>query len=108
MLILADAGDTVIDTNLADVTVSEAACEVIPEKPAVTVVVPSARDVASPFEPDVLLMVAIPVSEEIQVTDDVKSCVVLSVKVPMAMNCWVCPRARLWFVGVTAIDCRTG
>jgi hypothetical protein len=90
------------------VTVSVAAFEVIPEKFAVIVVVPSARDVASPFEPGVLLMVATPVSEEFQVTDDVRSSVVLSEKVPVAMNGWVCPRAMLWFAGVTAIDSSTG
>jgi hypothetical protein len=42
-----------------------------------------------------------------QVTEDDISSVVLSVKVPMAINCWVFPREVLWFVGVTAIDTKT-
>lgn len=107
MLISAEAGDTVIDTNLAGVTASVATLEIIPEKSAVTVVVPTATAVASPFVPDVLLIVAIPVSEEFQVTDVVISRLLLSEKVPMAVNSWVCPRAMLWFAGVTAIDPKT-
>ena len=86
MLISAEAGDTVIDTNLAGVTVSVAALEAMPEKLAVIVVVPSEKDVASPFVPDVLLIVAIPVTEEFHITDVVISRVVLSEKVPMAVN----------------------
>lgn len=108
MLMSAEAGDTLIDSNLAGVTVSVAALEAMLEKLAVIVVVPSERDVASPFEPDVLLIVATLMSEEFQVTSDVKSCVVLSVNVPVAMNGWVFPRATLWFAGVTAIDFSTG
>jgi hypothetical protein len=85
--------------------------EVIPEKLAVMVLVPSALDVANPLEPDVLLIVATPVFKEFQVTNDDKSCVELSVNVPIAMNCWVCPRAMLavlWFAGVLAsIDLST-
>jgi len=108
MLISAEAGDTVINTNLAGVTVSVAALEAMPEKLAVIVVVPSEKDVASPFVPDVLLIVAIPVTEEFHITDVVISRVVLSEKVPMAVNSWVCPRAMLWFAGVTVIDCKTG
>lgn len=107
MLISAEAGDTVIDTNLAGVTASVATLEVIPEKSAVMVVVPTATAVASPFVPVELLIAAIPVSEEFQVTDVVISRVVLSEKVPMAVNGWVCPRAMLWFAGVTAIDPKT-
>jgi hypothetical protein len=52
-------------------------------------------------------MVAIPVSEEFQVTDDVRSSVMPSEKVPVAKNCWVCPRAMLWLAGVTSIDSST-
>jgi len=52
-------------------------------------------------------MVAIPVFEEFQITDDVRFRVVPSEKVPVAVNGWVCPRAMLWFTGVTAIDSKT-
>jgi hypothetical protein len=107
MKLLAEMGVTAIDTNSAGVIINVAVFEAIPEKLAVIVVVPSATDVANPFEPDVLLMVATPIFDEPQVTDDVMSCVVWSVKVPVAINCWVSPRAMLWFTGVTAIDTKT-
>ncbi len=53
-------------------------------------------------------MVAILVFEEFQVTDDVRFSVEPSEKVPVAVKSWVCPRAMLWFAGVTAIDSSTG
>jgi hypothetical protein len=65
------------------------------------VVVPSLFDVASPFKPAVLLIVATPVLVELQATDDVRSCTVVSENVPIAVNCLVLPRAMLVFVGVT-------
>ena len=55
-----------------------------------------------------MLMVAFPVSEEFQVTDDVISSVVPSEKIPVAMNCWGNPSAMLWLDGVTSIDSSTG
>ena len=61
-----EAGATVMDTNAALAIVKVALFEVIPEKPAVMVVVPSATGVATPFVPDVLLIVATPVSDESQ------------------------------------------
>ncbi len=75
-----------MDTSTVGVIVKVALFEVIPEKLAVMVVVPSALDVANPLEPDVLLIVATPVFEEFQITNDDKSCVESSVNVPMAMN----------------------
>src|SRR4030095_12374797 len=101
---LADAGVIAIDTSSAGVIINVAILEVIPEELALIVVVPSARDVASPFEPDVLLMIATPIFDELQVTEEVIFCVVLSVKVPVAINCSVSPRAVVLFVRVTAID----
>ncbi len=62
---------------------------------------------ATPLEPDVLLIVAIPMSDEFQVTSDVKSCVVLSVNVPVAMKCTVVPKGTVVLVGVVAIDVST-
>jgi hypothetical protein len=67
--ILAETGFISIEASTACVTVSV----VDPEKPAeeaVIVVEPALTDVASPFEPDVLLMVATPAFEEFQVTDE--------------------------------------
>ena len=55
-----------------------------PSKLAVMVVVPVTSVVASPLEPFVLLIVATAVLEELQVTEVVISCVVLSEYVPVA------------------------
>lgn len=70
-------GDRVINRSSAGVTDSTAAFEVIPSKDAVMFVVPSARAVARPADPAALLIVAIEVSLEVQVTDAVMSSVVL-------------------------------
>ena len=64
------------------------------------VVVPVAR---LPTEPR-LFMVAVTGLEEPQRTDSVRSSVLLSLKVPVAVNCFVVPTAMLEFAGVTAID----
>lgn len=71
-------GVTPIDTRVAGVTVSG----VEPETPpscALMVVEPCAAVVARPFEPLALLTVAVPVADELQVTADVRFCVVPSV-----------------------------
>ena len=104
---LTDAGVTLMDTSSAGVTVSEALFEVTPERLAVMVVVPSAWDLASPFEPVTLLIIATAVSEEFQVTDDVMLSWVPSEKVPVAINCRGSPRATLWLDGVTSMDSST-
>lgn len=65
--------------------------------PAVT---PEARPVA--------LIVAVPGADELQLTDALTSCVLPSVKVPMASNCWVVPEARVVPEGETVINERAG
>ena len=66
---------------------------------------PTCNEVASPLEPSAaLLMVATVVSEELQVTEDVRFCVEKSEYVPMAINCCFVPRAILGLTGVTAMD----
>src|SRR5207245_11717305 len=77
--------------------------------PTVAVVVmglPAATDVAKPCEPPALLIVATAVLDELQVTWVVRSCVVKSLKVPVAVNCRVIPFAIPGSVGVTAIVTR--
>src|SRR5207247_9047036 len=64
--------------------------------------VPTRR--SSALDPPALLIVATAVLDELQVTWVVRSCVVLSLKVPVAVNCRVVPFAMLGFVGVTAIE----
>ena len=71
------AGVIAMDTSVAAVTVSVVDPDMLPDV-AVIVVEPAATDVARPLEPAALLMVATPVVNEFQVTDVVRSCVVLS------------------------------
>ncbi len=47
-----------------------------------------------------------PAAEELHSTDAVMSCVLVSLKVPVAVNCLVVPMAMLGFAGVTAIETR--
>jgi hypothetical protein len=73
-----------------------------PETPlsaAVIVVVPVDPAVASP----VLLMLATLVAEEVHVTDDVTSLLLLSPNVPVAVNCWVPLNATVGLAGDTVI-----
>lgn len=106
MDMLAEAGLMVMDVSTAAVTVSVVVPEMAP-KVAVMMVEPVPTDVASPFEPDVLLIVATPVFEEFQVTKEETSWVVLSESVAIAMNCWVVPSTMLGFTGVTVIEVMT-
>ena len=77
-----------MDTSVAAVTVNiESPNMRVVGSVALIVVVPTAFEVASPLEPTALLMVAEAMCEGIQVTDVVRSCVVLSVYVPVAINC---------------------
>jgi hypothetical protein len=104
--ILAEAGLMAMDVSTAAVTVSVVVPEMVP-KVAVMMDEPVPADVASPFEPNALLMVATPVFEEFQVTDEETSWVVLSDNVAIAMNCRVVPITMLGFTGVTVIEVMT-
>jgi len=79
-------GETVRDTSVADVTVRVVVTETLPDV-AVMVAVPVAMAVALPLLPVVLLMVATDEADELQITKVVRSWVVLSEKVPVALNC---------------------
>ncbi len=69
-------GVTAMDNSMAGVTVSVVVPWIVPDV-AVIVVDPVATEVANPLDPPALLIAATPVSEELQVTDAVKSWVVL-------------------------------
>ena len=97
------SGVTAIETSVADVTVSLAEPETFPDV-AVMIVLPAATDATIPLEPAALLIVATDVARELHVTDPVRSCVELSVNVPIAVNCSAVPGAMLGDVDVTAID----
>jgi hypothetical protein len=77
--------------------------EILPEV-AVIVVGPGVTEAANPFEPAALLIVATDLDEEPQVTDVVRSRVVLSEYVPVALNCCVVPKAIRGLAGVTSIE----
>ena len=65
-----------METSVASVMVRDVVPEMLPDV-AVIIVAPAATDVASPLDPDALLMVAAE-PDELQVTAPVKSCVVSS------------------------------
>ncbi len=62
--------------------------------------VPVPTAVASPA----VLIVATVVVNELQVTESVRFCVLVSLNVPVAVNCCVVPLGIEGLVGVTAID----
>src|SRR4029077_18907238 len=99
-------GVTWIDASVAAVTASDTAGDTIPPRVALTLVDPMPAAGASPVEPDALLIVATAGSEDDQVTVWVRSDVVLSVYVPVAVNCCVRPFAMLALGGATWIDTR--
>src|SRR5881409_113264 len=65
---------------------------------------PTATPVARPAG----LIVATPMAVEVHCTELVTSCVVPSVSIPVATNCWVRPLGIAVISGVILIDCRTG
>ena len=92
-------GVTVSDTSVADVTLSEAVPLTDPDL-AVIVVDPTAAVVARPAR----LMVATLVAEDAQLAEDVRSWVLPSEYVPVALNWAVVPFAIDGLAGDTAID----
>jgi hypothetical protein len=97
------AGVTAIDTRLGAVTVSVAEPLIAPEA-AVMVAVPLPTEVAIPL----VFTVATDVAVELQVPDVVRFCLLPSVNVPVAVNCWVRPSGIEAEDGVTAIVTSTG
>lgn len=96
-----DCGAMEMLTGIAAVTVSVAGT-VIPENDAVipTVPVPEPVLVATPE----LLIVAISVLADTHVADFVRSCVLLSLYVPVAVKAWDCPKAIVGFAGLIVIE----
>src|SRR5271154_1854511 len=94
------AGVTAIDCSVAAVTVRSVE-PLIDDDVAEIVEVPTPAPLARPAA----LIVAVVVVPEDQVTLDVRFCVVPSLNVPVAVNCWVAPLVIEGFAGVTAIDC---
>ena len=78
------SGPMEMDVKVADVTL-KTELPVIPLKVAETVALPDDIPVAFPFKAALFSIVAIPVSDELQVTSLVKSWVLPSEKVPVAL-----------------------
>jgi hypothetical protein len=95
------AGVTAIERSAAGATVRVVEPMTEPDF-AVIVVAPGATLVASP----VLLMVATVLADEVQAAELVRSWVVPSLYVPVAVNCCFSPNAMEGFVGVTEIVAR--
>ncbi len=96
-------GVTSIDWRVAAVTVSTP----VPEREpvfALIVVCPTARPVTNPLEPAALLTAATALDNELQITDAVISCRVLSAKIPVAVNCCRVPREMLEVKGDTSME----
>jgi hypothetical protein len=93
------AGVTLIETKAAAVTVSVVLPEMLPET-ALIVVEPALTVLAKPA----VLTVATVEAEELQVTDDVRFCWLLSVYVPVAVNCSGVPTSTDGFAGVRLIE----
>lgn len=98
------AGWTLIETRIALVTLSVVEPLTLPES-ALMVVLPTDRAVVRPGDP-ALAMEATEASEEDQLTVLVSTCVLPSVKVPVATNCCVSPRGSEGLAGVTAMETR--
>lgn len=79
-------GVTVIEVKVALVTVKDAAPDRVANS-AVTVAGPGVIPVASPLVGDALLTVATEAGDEVQFTEPVRFCVVLSENTPTALNC---------------------
>jgi hypothetical protein len=97
-------GLTAIESRMASVTRRVVEPEMVPTA-ARTVVVPTESPVARPGEP-ALAIDATTGSVDDQVTVEVNTCVLPSLKVPVAMNCCVNPRGMEGAAGVTASDTR--
>ena len=70
------------------------------------VVEPALMGVTRPLEPEALLMAAMVLFEDLQVTWVVRSWVDASEKFPVAVNCWDAPRKIVALPGVIVMDVR--
>jgi len=98
----AGLGEIEIDSTTAGVTINVELPDTDPDV-AVMIVEPMVTEVASPEVAFTVAMVAVP---EDQVALVVRSAVLVSLNVPVAVNSCVSPFARLGFDGVTAIETR--
>lgn len=100
---LGSVGVMVSEVSVAGVTES-VAVPTCPEKNAVIVALPAATPVASPLLPTMSLTVAIDAGDDVHEADCVRSCVLPSANVPMALNCASVCCATLALAGVICSD----
>src|ERR1035437_1460019 len=91
------------DPVVAEVTIKDVEPFIVPEA-ALIVVVPTAAAVANPE----VFTVAAGALDEDQVTVLVRFFVLPSLKVPVALNCCVCPTVTDGYAGVTWIETKLG
>jgi hypothetical protein len=96
------AGVTAIDTSTACPTFSVADPAIVPDV-AVMVAVPTPSPLANPPDPTPATG-----DDELHVTLLVTFCVLPSLNVPVAVNCWFVPFAIVALPGFTPIDTNTG
>src|SRR5438874_5124322 len=96
------AGLTAMETSVAELTVSEAVPLTEPDA-AVIVAAPLPTLVTTPCVPVLLLTLATVVADELHCTVPVTFCVVPSLNIPVAVNCWVTPIGIEGNAGVTTI-----
>jgi hypothetical protein len=101
---VAGLGVIAIDTPIAGVTVIVVLPDTDPEVAVISVLPPSVNALASPELP---LMVAVAGVPEVQLTLLVKLAVLVSEKVPVAVNCCVSPFGVLGVFGVTVMEIKS-
>jgi hypothetical protein len=99
---VARAGVTAMELKVAAFTVSVVVLVIAPTVARI-VLLPWAILEARPLDE----IVATPVLLEVQEAEAVKSCVLPSEKVPVAVNCCITPTGMEGFAGVMAMDTRT-
>src|SRR5581483_7764656 len=95
-----------MEARLGVAGVARTVADAVPETPlsvAVMVAVPAVALAAA--KPAVLIEIIVEF-EEFQTTDEVISCVLLSEKLPVAVNCWIELAASEGFAGETVIETR--
>ena len=99
------AGATVIDSSVGPLTVSSVDPKMLP-RVAAMVVAPAASACARPRRKGRLLMAATAGSDELQVTSSVRSRLLPSKKLPVAVKARMSPVEADGLAGVTAIETR--
>ena len=98
--------------GIAGVMAIETSCAGEMQRPVDPVTEPEAAKIATVPVATLLASPAVEsaatvLSDELQSTVEVRSCVLPSLKIPVATSCWVVPRAMVVFAGVMAMDCST-